>query len=59
MDCYRRVAEDVSISIVLDHNVRLTETDLKNQHLPTLAEVKVIAGVKVSNSEPDRSCQLL
>lgn len=59
LDHYRRVAEAVSIPIVLYHNIPLTAIDLKTQHLLALFEEKVIAGVKMSNPEPDRICQLL
>jgi 4-hydroxy-tetrahydrodipicolinate synthase len=59
MDHYRRIAEAISIPIVLYHNIPLTAIDLKTQHLVKLFEEKVIAGVKMSNPEPDRICQLL
>jgi 4-hydroxy-tetrahydrodipicolinate synthase len=59
MDHFRRVAEAVSIPIVLYHNIPLTAIDLRTQHLLALFEEKAIAGVKMSNPEPDRICQLL
>ncbi len=59
MDHYRRIAEAISIPIVLYHNIPLTAIDLKTEHLVKLFEEKVIAGVKMSNPEPDRICQLL
>jgi 4-hydroxy-tetrahydrodipicolinate synthase len=59
MDHYRRIAEAVSIPIVLYHNVRGTCVNLTSEHLIKLFEEKVIAGVKMSNPEPDRVCQLL
>ena len=59
MDHFRRVAESVSIPIVLYHNIPLTAVDLKTDHLVRLFEEKVIGGVKMSNPEPDRICELL
>ncbi len=59
MDHYRRIAEAVSIPIVLYHNVRGTCVNFTTEHLLKLFEEKVIAGVKMSNPEPDRICQLL
>jgi 4-hydroxy-tetrahydrodipicolinate synthase len=59
MDYYRRVAEAVSIPIVVYHNIPLTAVDLKTSHLLKLFEEKAIAGVKMSNPEPDRICELL
>ncbi len=59
MDHYRRVAEAVTIPIVLYHNIPLTSVDLKTDHLLQLFEERVIAGVKMSNPEPDRICELL
>lgn len=59
MDHFRRVAESVSIPIVLYHNIPLTAVDLKTDHLVKLFEEKVIGGVKMSNPEPDRICELL
>lgn len=59
MDHFRRVAESVSIPIVLYHNIPLTAVDLKTEHLVKLFEEKVIGGVKMSNPEPDRICELL
>ena len=59
LDHFRRVAESVSIPIVLYHNIPLTAVDLKTEHLVKLFEEKVIGGVKMSNPEPDRICELL
>ncbi|MFN9912176.1 MAG: dihydrodipicolinate synthase family protein, partial [Pirellulaceae bacterium] len=59
MDHYRRVAEAVSIPIILYHNIPLTSVDLTTDHLLKLFEEGAIAGVKMSHPEPDRQCQLL
>ncbi|MCC6491566.1 MAG: dihydrodipicolinate synthase family protein, partial [Pirellulales bacterium] len=59
MDHYRRIADAVSIPIVLYHNVPLTCVDLRTEHLIALFEQRAIGGVKMSNPEPDRICQLL
>jgi 4-hydroxy-tetrahydrodipicolinate synthase len=59
MDHYRRIAEAVSIPLVVYHNIPLTSVDLTTDHLLQLFEEKAIAGVKMSNPEPDRQCQLL
>ncbi len=59
MDHYRRIAESVSIPIVLYHNIPLTYVNLNADHLCRLFEEKAIGGVKMSNPEPDRICQLL
>lgn len=59
MDHFRRVAEAVSIPIVLYHNVPLTAIDLHTEHLLKLNEEGTIGGVKMSNPEPERICQLL
>ncbi|MCA9413732.1 MAG: dihydrodipicolinate synthase family protein, partial [Candidatus Omnitrophica bacterium] len=56
---YQRIAESVSIPVVLYHNVPLTTVDLKTPHLVKLFEEGVIAGVKMSNPEPERICELL
>ncbi|MEX0792165.1 MAG: dihydrodipicolinate synthase family protein [Pirellulaceae bacterium] len=56
---YRAVAEAVSIPIVLYHSITMTAVDLKTNHLVQLFEEGVIGGVKMSNSEPDRICELL
>lgn len=56
---YRRIAEAVLIPTVLYHNVPLTAVDLKTDHLARLFEEGVIGGVKMSNPEPDRICELL
>ncbi|RIK81818.1 MAG: hypothetical protein DCC67_07900 [Planctomycetota bacterium] len=59
MDHYRRIADSVSIPIVLYHNVPLTCVDLRTDHVVKLFEDGAIGGVKMSNPEPDRICQLL
>lgn len=59
MDHYRRIADAVSIPIVLYHNVTLTNVDFRTADLAQLGEEGAIAAVKMSNSEADRICQLL
>jgi len=59
MTHFRRIAEAVSIPVVLYHNVPLTCVDFTTDHLVKLFEEKAIGGVKMSNPEPDRICQLL
>ena len=59
MDHYRRIADSVSIPIIVYHNIPLTSVDLTAEHLLQLFEEGAIAGVKMSNAEPDRQCQLL
>ena len=59
MTHYRRIAEAVSIPIVVYHNIPLTCVDLKTEHFLKLFEEKAIGGVKMSNPEPDRICELL
>lgn len=59
MDHYRRLADAVDIPVVLYHNASGTRVDLGTEHLLTLFEEGAIAGVKMSNSEPDRICSLL
>ena len=59
MEHYRRIAESVSIPIVVYHNIPLTAVDLKAEHLLKLYEEGTIAGIKMSNPEPDRICELL
>ncbi|MEM8945733.1 MAG: dihydrodipicolinate synthase family protein [Planctomycetota bacterium] len=59
LDHYRRIADAVSIPIVLYHNIPLTCIDLTTEHLVTLHEEGAIGAVKMSNPEPDRICQLL
>ncbi len=59
MDHYRRIAEAVSIPIVLYHNVSLSCVDFRTRHLLQLAEEGAIGAVKMSNSSPDRICELL
>lgn len=59
MTHYRRIAEAVTIPVVLYHNIPLTAVDLRTDHLVRLFEEKAIGGVKMSNAEPDRICELL
>jgi 4-hydroxy-tetrahydrodipicolinate synthase len=59
LDHYRRIAEAVRIPVVLYHNIPLTNIDLRTAHLVELFEEGAIGGVKMSNPEPDRICQLL
>ena len=59
MDHYRRIAESISIPIVLYHNIPLTCVNFTTDHLVKLFEEGAIRGVKMSNPEPDRICQLL
>lgn len=59
MDHYRKVADAVSIPIVLYHSITMTAVDLKTEHLAKLFEEGVIGGVKMSNPEPDRIGSLL
>lgn len=59
MDHYRRIAEQVSIPILVYHNIPLTSVDLTTDHLLALFEEKAIGGVKMSHPDPDRQCQLL
>jgi 4-hydroxy-tetrahydrodipicolinate synthase len=59
MDHYRRIAEAVDIPVVLYHNARNTNVDFRCPHILTLFEEKVLAGVKMSNPDPDRICELL
>lgn len=59
MEHYRRIADAVSIPVVVYHNVPLSCVDLKTSHLVQLFEEGAIAGVKMSNPEPDRICELL
>jgi len=59
MDHYRRIADEVSIPIVAYHNVIGTGVDLLTEDLVQLVDEGVLAGVKMSNTDPDRICQLL
>jgi dihydrodipicolinate synthase/N-acetylneuraminate lyase len=59
MDHYRRIAEAVSIPVVLYHNIPLTCINLRTSHLAQLFREGAIKGVKMSNAEPDRICSLL
>jgi dihydrodipicolinate synthase/N-acetylneuraminate lyase len=59
MDHYRRIADAVSIPIVLYHNFAGTGVDLRTAHLVRLFEEGAIGAVKMSNSDPDRIVELL
>lgn len=59
MDHYRRVRDAITIPIILYHNIPLTNVDLRTADLVQLAKEDVIRGVKMSNAEPDRICELL
>ncbi|MBU6303446.1 MAG: dihydrodipicolinate synthase family protein [Verrucomicrobia bacterium] len=59
MDHFRRIADAVSIPIVLYHNIPLTAIDLRTEHLARMFREGSIKGVKMSNPEPDRICSLL
>jgi 4-hydroxy-tetrahydrodipicolinate synthase len=59
VDHYRHIASAVDLPIILYHNIPLTCIDLKTDHLLTLFREGAIAGVKMSNPEPDRICELL
>ena len=59
MDHFRRIAEAVSIPVVLYHNIPLTGINLHTAHLAQLFREGAIRGVKMSNAEPDRICSLL
>ncbi|MDB5074762.1 MAG: hypothetical protein JWO42_941 [Chloroflexi bacterium] len=59
MDHYRKLADSVGIPIVLYYNFGGTNVDLRTEHLVKLFEEGAIAGVKMSNGNPDRICELL
>jgi 4-hydroxy-tetrahydrodipicolinate synthase len=59
LDHYRRLADAVQIPIVLYYNFGSTNIDLRTEQLAALFEEKAIAGVKLSNTNPDRICELL
>jgi len=59
MDHYRRLADAVRLPIVLYHNRGGTGVDLRTEHLVSLFDEGVIAGVKMSHTDPDRICHLL
>jgi len=59
LDHFRRIAEAVTIPVVLYHNIPLTAIDLTTAHLVKLFDEKAIAGVKMSNPQPDRIASLL
>ena len=59
LDHYRRVAEAISIPIVLYHNAAGTNVDVTTDQLVTLLREGAIAGVKMSHLMPDRMVELL
>ena len=59
LDHYRRVAEAVSIPIVLYHNAAGTNVDVATDQLLTLFREGAIRGVKMSHLMPDRMVELL
>ncbi len=56
---YRRIAEAISIPIVLYHNAAGTNVDVTTDQLLTLLREGAIAGVKMSHLMPDRMVELL
>jgi 4-hydroxy-tetrahydrodipicolinate synthase len=59
MDHYRAVAAATPLPIVVYHNVPNTNVDLRTEHLVQLFREGAIAGVKMSNPQPDRIAELL
>ena len=59
LDHYRRVADAVSIPIVLYHNAAGTNVDVTTEQLLTLFGEGAIRGVKMSHLMPDRMVELL
>ncbi|MBM3534994.1 MAG: dihydrodipicolinate synthase family protein [Alphaproteobacteria bacterium] len=59
MDHYRRIADAVSIPVVMYHNTAGTNVDLGTAHMIKLFEEGVLAGVKMSHLMPDRMVELL
>jgi 4-hydroxy-tetrahydrodipicolinate synthase len=59
VDHYRRIADAVSIPIVLYHNASGTNVDLGTSDLMTLFSEGAIAGIKMSHLLPDRIVELL
>jgi 4-hydroxy-tetrahydrodipicolinate synthase len=59
MDHYRRVAQSVSVPVVCYHNAVGSGVDLTSGELTQLFDEGAIAGVKMSNADPDRVLQLL
>jgi 4-hydroxy-tetrahydrodipicolinate synthase len=59
MEHFRRIADAVSIPVVLYHNIPLTGINFRTSHLAQLFREGAIKGVKMSNPEPDRICELL
>jgi 4-hydroxy-tetrahydrodipicolinate synthase len=59
MDHYRRIAEAVSIPVVMSHNAASTGVDLGSQQVKQLFDEGAVAGVKMSNLLPDRMVELM
>jgi 4-hydroxy-tetrahydrodipicolinate synthase len=59
MDHYRSIADSVSVPIVCYHNAAGSGVDLTSEDLVELFDEGAIAGVKMSNPDPDRILQLL
>ena len=59
MDHYRRVADAVSIPIVVYHNAGATGVDLGNDELCTLWQEGAIAGIKFATNLPNRMVELM
>ena len=59
LDHYRRVADAVSIPLVLYHNSAGTNVDVTTDQLLTLFREGAIRGVKMSHLMPDRMVELL
>lgn len=59
MDHYRRIADAVSIPIVLYHNAAGTGVDLDTAQIKRLFDDKAIAAIKLSNLMPDRMVELM
>lgn len=59
MDHYRRIADAVSIPIVLYHNAAGTGVDLDTAQIKQLYDEKAIAAIKLSNLMPDRMVELM
>jgi 4-hydroxy-tetrahydrodipicolinate synthase len=59
LDHYRRIADAVSIPVVLYHNAAGTNVDVATEQLFTLFAEGAIRGVKMSHLLPDRMVELL
>lgn len=59
LDHYRRVADAVSVPLVLYHNSAGTNVDVTTDQLLTLFREGAIRGVKMSHLMPDRMVELL